>query len=133
MGTERFWKVVWALAVWHNIIGGVGLIFFGNYLYIREGLEPPVPQVNYVRWWYLILVFALIYYMVYRDLYHSRELVIAGICGKIASATPDLYYLTWGSGVPKILWTTVCTDYTFAILFAVFLGFQAKNKYKAAS
>ena len=62
MGTERFWKIVWAVAVWHNIIGGGGLIFFGNYLYARVGLEPPVPQVHYVRWWYLILVFALIYY-----------------------------------------------------------------------
>jgi len=128
MGTERFWKVMWLVAVWHNVIGGVSLIFLGNWLYVREGLHPPVPGVNYVRWWFLILVFALIYYMVYRDMYHNNNLVIAGICGKVASATPDFVYLTFKSGVPKIFWTTVCTDYTFAVLFFIFLGFVAKQR-----
>jgi hypothetical protein len=132
MGSERFWKIMWAVAVWHNIIAGVGLIFFGDFVYIREGIQPPVPGVNYVRWWYLILVFGLIYYMVYRDLYHSRNLVIAGICGKVASATPDLYYLIWKTGVPKLFWVSVFTDYTFAILFAIFLGFLAKHRDKAS-
>jgi|SRR5579863_4445679 hypothetical protein len=132
MGSERFWKIVWAVAVWHNVIAFVGLLFFGNDVYIREGLEPPVPGVNYVRWWFLIAVFGLIYYMVYRDLYHSRNLVIAGMCGKVASATPDLVYLVWKGGVPKLFWISVCTDYTFTILFAIFLGFLAKHKDKAS-
>jgi hypothetical protein len=133
MGSERFWKMVWAIAVWHNLIGGVGLIFFGDYLYLREGLEPPSPGVNYVRWWLLILVFALAYYMVYHDLYHSRNLVITGIFGKLASATSDLFYLTMRSGVPKIFWTTVCTDYAFIIMFVLFLRFLAKHSERAKS
>jgi hypothetical protein len=128
MGTERFWKILWLVAVWHNIIGGGGMIFLGGWVYASEGLAFPVPGVNYVRWWYLILVFACMYYMVYRDLYHNRNLVIAGILGKLASATPDFYYLTFGSGVPKLFWITVCTDYAFAILFWLFLGFLDRHK-----
>src|SRR5262245_39219648 len=94
MGTERFWKITWAVAVWHNIIGGVGLIFFGFYLYRMAGYDRlPSPGVNYVRWWLLILVMALCYYLVYKDLYHSRSLVIVSIFAKIASATPDLVYI----------------------------------------
>jgi hypothetical protein len=128
LNSERFWKWMWLVAVWHNIIGGVGLIFLGDWVYAREGIAPPVPPVNYVRWWFLILVFAYVYYMVYQDLYSGRKLVIAGILGKIASATPDLYYLAFGRGVPKIFWTTVFTDYAFAILFVFFLRFEIRQK-----
>ncbi|HLG17605.1 MAG TPA: hypothetical protein VJH03_24390 [Blastocatellia bacterium] len=134
MGTERFWKGMWAVAVWHNIIGGVGLIFFGWYLYRMAGYDGlPSPGVNYVRWWFLILVMALNYYYVYRDLYNTRPMVIVSILAKVASATPDFYYILIkkfppGVGVPRIFLVTVCTDYTFAILFALFLPWQAKQK-----
>ena len=70
MGTERFWKIHWQVAVWHNLIGGVGMLFLGDWLYLREGLQPPEPGVHYIRWMLLILVFAYIYFMVYRDLYN---------------------------------------------------------------
>jgi hypothetical protein len=133
MGTERFWKILWAIAVWHNVIGGVGLLFLGDWVYTVEGLHPPVPGVNYLRWMLLILVFAYIYYMVYKDLYNNENLVKAGIFGKIASASPDFYYLTFKTGVAKIFWITVCTDYTFAVLFIVFLGFVKKQKALMAS
>jgi hypothetical protein len=128
MGTERFWKIHWAVAVWHNIIGGVGLMFLGGWVYAREGLVPPAPGVNYVRWMLLILVFGYMYYMVYTDLYNTEKVVLAGILGKIASASPDLYYLVWKSGVPKIFWITVCTDYAFAVTFFIFLGFVRRQK-----
>ena len=128
MGTERFWKIHWAVAVWHNVIGGVGLLFLGDWVYAREGLHPPVPGVNYVRWMLLILVFAYMYYMVYRDLYNTENVVRAGILGKIASASPDFYYLVFKSGVAKIFWITVCTDYAFAVTFFIFLGFVSKQK-----
>ena len=138
MGTERFWKIHWAVAVWHNIIGGVGLSigliatlaapFLGDWVYTREGLHPPVPGVNYVRWMLLIMVFAFMYYTVYKDLYNTEKVVHAGILGKVASATPDLYYLLFKPGVAKIFWITVCTDYTFTITFLIFLGFVKKQK-----
>jgi len=128
MGTERFWKIHWAVAVWHNVIGGVGLLFLGDWVYQREGLQPPVPGVNYVRWMLLILVFAYMYFMVYRDLYNTEKLVRAGILGKVASATPDLYYLVFQTGVAKIFWITVCTDYLFAITFFLFLRWVRRQK-----
>jgi len=127
MDTERFWKIHWAVAVWHNIAGGVGLLFLGDWVYQREGLPAPVPGVNYVRWMLLILVFAYMYFMVYRDLYTTDKLVIAGILGKLASASPDLYYLLFQTGVPKIFWITVCTDYLFVITFLLFLRWVHKQ------
>jgi hypothetical protein len=131
VGTERFWRIVWLAAVWHNVIGGLGLIFLGDWIYAREGLPFPVPGVNYVRWWFLILVFAVVYYMVYRDLYNSRALVIASILAKVSSATPDAYYLLFREGVPRIFWVTVGTDYAFAVLFALFLGFLTRQARRA--
>jgi len=128
MGTERFWKIHWLVAVWHNIIGGLGLVFLGNWLYTQEGLPPPEPGVHYVRWMLLIFVFGFIYYMVYRDLYNTEKLVIAGICGKIASASPDVYWLLFKGGVPKIFWASVFTDYAFAITFFLFLGYVKEHK-----
>jgi hypothetical protein len=128
MGTERFWRIHWLVAVWHNIIGGAGLVFFGNYLYEYEGLAPPQPGVHYVRWMLLIFVFGFIYYMVYKDMYNTEKLVLAGICGKVASATPDVYYLLFKGGVPWIFWGSVFTDYVFAITFFLFLGYVKQHK-----
>lgn len=127
MGTERFWRIHWIIAVWHNVIGAVGMLFLGDWVYLREGLQPPTPGVNYVRWMLLILVFAYMYFMVSRDLYHTEHLVRAGIFGKIASATPDLYFLLFKTGVAKIFWITVCTDYIFAVTFFLFLSFVRKQ------
>jgi hypothetical protein len=128
MLTERFWKIHWQIAVWHNIIGGVGMMFLGDWVYQREGLQPPTPGVNYVRWMLLIMVFCYMYYTVYRDLYNSEKMVRAGILGKIASASPDLYYLLFKTGVAKIFWITVCTDFTFALTFYLFLLWVRKQK-----
>ena len=133
MGSERFWKILWLVAVWHNLIGGVGMLFLGDWLYLTEGLHPPEPGVNYIRWMLLVLVFALVYYMVYRDLYHSRNLVVAGICGKLASASCDLYYLAFKQGVPKIFWITVCTDYLFVIAFLLFLAYVKKESERVSA
>lgn len=133
MGTERFWRAMWMVAVWHNIIGGLGVAFLGDWIYAREGLPAPSPGVNYLRWWLMILVFGYIYYLVSQDLYNSRNLVLAGILGKLASATSDLYYLVFVGGVPRIFWTTVCTDYAFVVLFWMFLGFVKNQKQRLAA
>ena len=128
MGTERFWKIHWILAIWHNLIGGVGLLFVGDWLYQREGLAPPSPGVNYLRWMLLILVFAYIYYMIYQDLYNTEKLVWAGIWGKMASASSDFYYLVFKTGVAQIFWITVCTDYIFVITFLLFIRWLRQQK-----
>lgn len=128
MGSERFWRWMWLIAVWHNIIGGMGVIVLGDWLYAREGLPTPVPGVYYFRWGYLILVFGLVYYLVYRNLYRSRDLVIVGIVGKTVSATADLYYLAAEEGVARIFWIPVFTDYAFVVLFWLFLRWVAQQR-----
>ena len=76
----------------------------------------------------LILVFAYVYYMVSRDLYTSERLVWAGIWGKMASASADLYFLVFKTGVAHIFWTTVCTDYIFVITFFLFTRWVRQQK-----
>jgi hypothetical protein len=133
LASERFWKWVWLAAVAQNTVAGIGLFFLGDWLYAREGLAPPVPAVNSYRWYLLILVFGYLYYRVYRDLYHNRNLVIAGILGKLASATPDLYYLTLSDGVPAVFWIATATDYAFVVLFVLFLRFVTSEKRRRAA
>ena len=126
MGSERFWRIVFLAAAAHNILGGLAVLFLGDWAYARAGLPPPASDVNYVRWGLLILVFGCIYVMVYRDLLNSRNLVVVGILGKLASATPDVYYLLFRTGVPRIFWITVFTNYAFIVLFLLFLRFLGK-------
>ena len=75
-----------------------------------------------------ILVFAYVYYMVYRDLYTSEKLVWTGIWGKMASASADLYFLVFKTGVAHIFWITVCTDYIFVITFFLFTRWVRQQK-----
>ena len=49
--------------------------------------------------------------------------LVAAVC--IAA---DLYFFLFKTGVAKIFWVTVCTDYAFAITFFIFLGLVAKQK-----
>ena len=128
MGTERFWKIHWIIAVWHNVIGGVGVLVLGDWLYQREGLEPPSPGVNYLRWALLILVFGYTYYLIYKDLYNTEKLVWIGVWGKMASASSDVYYLVFKTGVAHIFWVTVCTDYICVITFVLFIRWVRQQK-----
>jgi hypothetical protein len=44
-----------------------------------------------------------------------------------------VYYLLFKGGVPKIFWSSVFTDYTFAITFFLFLGFVKAQKAKGVT
>jgi hypothetical protein len=133
LASERFWRGVWLAAMWHNLLGGIAVLFLTDWAYAREGLPAPEPAINTSHWGLLILVFAYVYYLVSRDLQNSRNLAVIGILGKLASATPDIYYLAFGSGVPRIFWVSVATNYTFILLFVLFLRFLAREKPRRAT
>jgi hypothetical protein len=126
--SERLWRAVWLLAAAHNILGGLVFLFLGDWLHAREGLAFPEPPIYLVTWALLVMVFGLMYYKVYQDLYNSRQLVLAGIAAKLLMATTHLYYLTLGGGVPRVFWVSVLTNYGFAALFIVFLRVARKNR-----
>lgn len=126
MKSERFWKRMWLIAVWHNVIGFVTLVAARNYIYTSAGEPAPAPilSLHYDTWIGLVAVFGVIYYLVYRNMYGSRDLVIVGILGKITSATPQLvYWILYPDRYPPLLIAPIFTDYTFAFLYWRFLKF----------
>src|SRR5688572_26381951 len=123
---ESFWKRMWLIAAWHNFIGFAALVFGRNYIYTSVGEPEPAPvlSLHYDTWIGLVLVFGIAYYMVYKDLYGSRKVVIVGILGKITSATPQLIYLIlYPDRYPTWLIPPIFTDYAFAFLYWRFLKF----------
>ena len=128
--SETFWKRMWLVAAWHNFIGVAALVIGRNWIYTSAGEPSPAPilSLHYDTWIGLVLVFGIAYYMVYRNLYGSRSLVIVGILGKITSATPQLiYWILYPDRYPPMLILPIFTDYAFAFLYWRFLGFLAKT------
>jgi hypothetical protein len=128
---ETFWKRMWFVAAWHNFVAFAVLVVGRNWIYTSAGEPVPAPvlSLHYDTWIGLVLVFGIAYYMVYRNLYASRELVIVGILGKIVSATPQLIYLVlYPDRYPKLLIIPIVTDYVFAFLYWRFLRFLAEHE-----
>jgi hypothetical protein len=124
--SETFWKRMWLVAAWHNFIGVAILVFGRNWIYTSAGEPEPAPilSLHYDTWIGLVLVFGIAYYMVYKNMYQSRSLVIVGILGKITSATPQLIYLIlYPDRYPTMLIGPIITDYAFAFFYWRFLKF----------
>ena len=130
MNSEKFWKRMWLVAAWHNFIGVAALVIGRNWIYTSAGEPKPAPilSLHYDTWIGLVLVFGILYYLVYKNLYESRLLVIVGMLGKITSATPQLiYWVLYTDRYPPMLIFPIFTDYAFAFLYWRFLKFLAKN------
>jgi hypothetical protein len=122
---------MWLVAAWHNFIGFATLVIGRNWIYTSAGEPEPSPilSLHYDTWIGLVLVFGIAYYMVYKNLYESRNLVIVGIIGKITSATPQLiYWILYPDRYPPMLITPIFTDYIFAFLYWRFLKFLDQQK-----
>ena len=132
--SEKFWKRMWLAAVWHNVIGFAVLVFFRSWIYTSAGEPEPAPilSLHYDTWIGLVLVFGIAYYLIYKNMYANRDLVIVGILGKITSATPQLIYLIlYPSRYPTMLIGPIVTDYIFAILYWKFLKFLDQRRVTA--
>ena len=51
-----------------------------------------------------------------------------GSAARLRRPPPISTTFLFKTGVAKIFWTTVCTDYIFAVTFFIFLGFVARQK-----
>lgn len=117
---SRFWKWMWLSAVLHNVVGALGLGLFSEVVF--GWYDSPAPGVFYHVWIGFVAVFAVAYWLVYRDPLGTRYLVVLGIMAKLASALPQLVHLLLdSSALPPIFWIPIITDTTYALLFFVFL------------
>ena len=125
---DRFYRAMFFVAAVHNLIGGFLFLVFGDKIYTVADLAPPEPGIHYQTWVGLVFVFGAMYYMIFRDMFASRNLVILGILGKIVSATPMLVgIITITDRVPKLFIVPVVTDFTFIVLFLMFFVFATRN------
>ena len=129
---DRFYKGMFFVAAMHNFIGGALFLLFGDRIYTSSDLAPPEPGVHYQTWIGLIFVFGIMYFMIFMDMFASKNLIILGVLGKFFSATPMLWGIITTDKVPKLFIVPVTTDLIFIVLFSMFFVFATRsNRWKS--
>ena len=124
---EGFYKKMFLIGALWNVAGGAVIILLTGWIFAGAHLNPPEPGVYYYSWIALFMTFGLGYYLVYRDLYGNKNLVILGIIGKLGfSAIFIAGILSEPSKIPRFFLIPVIGDLVFVVLFWRFLTF-ARN------
>lgn len=124
---ENFYKRVFLIGALWNIAGGAFITLFTGWIFSTANLTPPQPLAYYHSWIALFVVFGIGYYMVYRNMYGNKNLVILGIIGKLAFAIIFLYnMITFRGQIPLFFVIPVVGDLVFALLYGRFLDFAKK-------
>ena len=104
---ETFYKRMWFIATFYNVVGGIGIFILGPWVFSLAGEAVPTPPLYYQAWIAMFATIGVGYWFVYRDLSKNRDVIIMGIIGKLAFAT-------------------LCLINTFVYCWK-FLDFQKKN------
>ncbi len=124
---ESFYKRVFLIGALWNIAGGAFITLFAGWIFSTGGLTLPEPPAYFYSWIALFVTFGIGYYMVYRDMYGNKNIVILGIIGKVAFAIIFIYnMITFRGQIPLFFLIPVVGDLVFAVLFGMFLGFAKK-------
>ncbi len=122
--SEMFYKRMFLVGSLWNLLGGVFIVVATGWIFGRQNLTPPHPPLYYHAWIALFMTFGLGYYMVYRDMYGNKNIVILGIIGKLAFAAIFLYNLwAFKDAVPTLFLIPVVGDLIFVVLYWMFLRF----------
>ena len=125
--SETFYSRMFFIGAAWNIIGGIAIILLTPWLFTSSSLSQPHPPAYYQSWIALFMTFGIGYYMVYRDMYANRNIVILGMLGKFAFAMIFLANMSVYRGqVPSLFLIPVTGDLIFVILFGMFLGHARK-------
>ena len=120
--SEKFYKRIFLIGAAWNILGGMAIILFTGWVFATANLTPPHPPPYYQSWIALFMTFGLGYYMVYRDMYGNRNIVILGMIGKLAFAVIFLANMAISKGqIPNLFLIPVIGDLIFVALFWMFL------------
>lgn len=125
--SENFYKRVFFVGALWNIAGGAFITLFTGWIFSTANLTPPNPLAYYHSWIALFVAFGIGYYMVYKDMYGNKNIVILGMVGKLAFAIIFIYYMLIFRGqIPLFFLIPVIGDLVFALLFGMFLGFAKR-------
>ena len=125
--SETFYSRMFLIGAAWNIIGGIAIILLTGWAFTFSGLSPPHPPAYYQSWIALFMTFGIGYYMVYRDMYANRNIVILGMLGKFAFAMIFLVNMSvYKEQIPSLFLIPVTGDLIFVILFGMFLGHARK-------
>jgi hypothetical protein len=120
---EIFYRRMFLIGSLWNILGGILIIVFGNWIFATANLAFPDPPVYFYSWIALFMVFGIGYFMVYRDMYGNKNIVILGILGKLAfSAIFVVGMIAFRGQTPAAFLIAVVGDLIFVVLFCMFLS-----------
>lgn len=124
---ERFYKIVFLVGALWNLVGGVVIVVLTDWIFATAGLKPPFPPPYYYSWIALFVTFGFGYYMVYRDMYANKNLIVLGMIGKFSFAVIFIFNIAVYEGqVPLFFLIPVIGDLIFVLLFWMFLRFARK-------
>ncbi|HEY6291666.1 MAG TPA: hypothetical protein VI455_08930 [Terriglobia bacterium] len=125
---ESFYKRMFLVGALWNVAGGAFIVAATSWIFSSAGLLPPSPPVYYDAWIALLLTFGIGYFMVWKDMYGNKNIVILGIIGKLAFAAVFFYNLAAFSGqVPPLFLIPVIGDLVFVVLYWMFLSFAKRT------
>jgi hypothetical protein len=130
---DRFYKGVFLVGALWNLLGGGFIVIATPWIFSSAGLQPPQPSLYYYSWIALFVTFGVGYFMVYRDPYGNKNIVILGIIGKLAFSIIFIYSMIAFRGqAPKFFLIPVIGDLIFVVLFWMFLNFaRGRNTSRA--
>lgn len=121
--SDSFYKGMFFVAALWNLLGCAFLFLLPGWIFVPPYMERPVPPLFYQSWLALAFVFGIGYYLVYKDMYANKNIVILGVLGKSAFAIIFTVNMLIYTGVPKIFWGAVGGDAVFVIFFLMFLAY----------
>ena len=123
MGQTFYNNMFLAGAIW-NVLGAAILLGIHDWVFYTADLNPPDPPLYFYGWIALFMTFAIGYYMVSRDLFNNKNIVILGIIGKLVFSGIFIYYVISASDlVPMLMLVPVIGDLVFVALFGMFLNY----------
>lgn len=126
--TEHFYRRMFLVASVWNVGGGAVIASVGGLIFSMVGLSLPEPPAYFHSWIALFMVFGIGYYMVYRNMYSNKNIVILGIIGKLAFSIIFAYNMVaYRNQVPTFFLAPLIGDLVFVVLFFAFLNFARKQ------
>jgi hypothetical protein len=121
---ENFYKKMFLVGALWNVGGGALIFRFTGWIFASAQLSPPEPWAYYYSWIALFVTFGIGYYLIYRDMYGNKNLVILGMIGKLSFSAIFIAGMLFGPGkIPLFFLIPVIGDLVFVVLFGRFLMF----------